>query len=241
MNARPLGDQIGRGGRSDLGLGSGRSSVGVRRCHHRSKMTVPKRPASLRVARVSGRSRTRALSCRSAIAPAPPTNANPTSAYARSRRPNTMEGHAETGVADDVSIDTARPARAAVSTFQVCPLCTNPLPHEYDVPLVTATDTGQNPITAATTTTSPAMRSTTRCDPDNWLTTLLGPRRSEPRRTDDGHDNDRSALRSRHPAGRDAASQRRGCGRCFLHRFLGGGSDGRPSCLTNGYPRPAAR
>jgi hypothetical protein len=180
MDARPLGDQIGRRRRSDLGLGSGRSSAGVRRCHHRSKMTVPKRPASLRVARVSGRSRTRALSCRSAIAPAPPTNANPTSAYARSRRPNTMEGHAETGVADDVSIDTARPARAAVSTFQVCPLCTNPLPHEYDVPLVTATDTGQNPITAAITTTSPAMRSTTRCGPDNWPTTLLGPRRSNP-------------------------------------------------------------
>jgi transposase len=81
-------------------------------------MTVPKRPASLRDARVSGRSRTRALSCRNAIAPAPPTNANPTSAYARSRRPNTLEGHAETGVADDVSIDSACPARRSrISAF----------------------------------------------------------------------------------------------------------------------------
>jgi hypothetical protein len=181
MDARRLGDQSGRGRRSDFGLGSGRSSAGVRRRHHRSKTTVPKRPASLRVARVSGRSRTRALSCRSARAPAPPTNANPTSTYARSRRPNTLEGHAETGVADDASIDSARLPRAVVSTFQVCRLCTNPLPHEYDVPLVTVADTGQNPITAATTTTSPAMRSTTCCGPDNWRTTLPGESRVAPR------------------------------------------------------------
>ncbi len=137
-------------------------------------MRVPKRPASLRVARVSGRSRTRALSCRSASAPAPQTNANPTSTYARSRRPNTLEGHAETGVADDASIDSARLPMAAVSTFQVCRLCTNPLPHEYEVPLLTVADTGQNPIAAATTITSPAMRSTTCCGPDNWRTTLPG-------------------------------------------------------------------
>ena len=61
-----------------------------------------------------------------------------------------------------------------MSTFQVCRLCANPLPHEYDVPLVTVADTGQNPIAATTTTTSPTMRSTTCCGPDNWCTTLPG-------------------------------------------------------------------
>jgi hypothetical protein len=211
MDVRGRGDQIGRGRRSDVGPGSVRSSPGVRRCHQRSKMTVPKRPASLRVARVSGRSRTSALSCRSASAPAPPTNANPTSTYARSRRPNTLEGHAETGVADDASIDSARLPRAAVSTFQVCRLCTNPLPHEYDVPLVTVTDAGQNPITAATTTTSPAMRSATCCGPDHWRTTLPGESRVA----------QRMDTRGRPSAKRRSNQRVAQCHHCFGGRFLG--------------------
>jgi hypothetical protein len=114
------------------------------------------------------RSRTLDSLCSNATPHKPPTSAKPTSRYAKSRFPYSLDEHAKSGVSDDVSIPGPPCAtKAVVSTFQVCLLCRKPLPHEYDLPPMTVTDTGQNPITAATMTSSPAVISATRCGPDS--------------------------------------------------------------------------